>query len=307
MNNPVDYLGIDVSKDRLDVHFQGKALSVPNRPEGFAQLRDRFGSQAHWLCEASGPYHLPLLAYAQQHGLAISVLNPRQVRDFARAQGILAKTDALDARVLAHYGRLFQPAPTLPLPAGWADLAALIALRLQLLDMATAQKNRLAQHPHPFSAKLLRAHLRQLQAHLLRVQRQLDQLVCSHPDLQAKCQRLTQVKGVGTITALSLLAALPELGSLSRTQLAALSGTAPLNRDSGQGRGHRSTWGGRAHARRALYMAALVASRRNPVLAEVYRRLRSNGKCPKVALTALMRKLAIHLNSLLRQPCPSTS
>jgi len=307
MKQSKDYLGIDVSKEQLYCQLGSKSFLVANHSKGFAQLLAQLKTHPgplQLICEATGPYHLALVAAIQKARLAISVVNPRQVRDFARAKGILAKTDRIDAKVLCSYAEAMSPAPTAQLPAAWHQLSELIHRRTVLIDMITAEKNRLAQNPSPTIAKLLTTHLRQLQKQLKAIEESCQQLLKQHQELHDKCHRLTQVKGVGLITALSLLASMPELGSLSRNQAAALSGTAPLNCDSGQFRGPRSTWGGRAAVRRALYMAALVASRHNPILKSFYQRLIAAGKKPKVALTAVMRKLVIFLNSSLK-PQPS--
>ena len=241
-----------------------------------------------------------LMGSLQKAAVTVSVVNPGQVRHFAKAKGILAKSDKIDAKVLVEYAQAIKPRPTPPLPDYWHRLVELMQRRSVLVEMTTAEKNRLAQNPSPAIAKWIGAHLRQILAQVKQVEQACRQLLTQNPELEQKCQCLIQVKGVGLITALSLLASMPELGTLSRTQVAALSGTAPLNRDSGQMRGVRTTWGARVNARCALYMAALVASRSNPVLAPVYNRLVANGKKPKVALVALMRKLVIYLNSLLK-------
>lgn len=307
MNPSADYLGIDVSKNYLDCHWQGKNLQVPHTPKGWAHLRSLTASASdpvRWICEASGPYHLPLVAFAQQHGIDICVVNPRQVRDFARAKGILAKTDQLDARVLVDYGQALHPRRTGALPACWSSLTALMSYRCSLMGSLTAEKNRMAQHLPTTVLSCIRAHLRHLQRLLTKIDQQLDALVRSEPLLWQRYEKLTTVSGVGRVTALALLAGMPELGSLSRAAVAALSGTAPLNRDSGQRRGARITWGGRSQVRSALYMAALVASRHNTVLKEFYNRLIANGKKPKLALTALMRKLIVYLNASLKNLSP---
>lgn len=306
MIGSIDYYGIDVSKNQLDGRFAGKASALPNSPKGFARIiaqARKHSGKVHVVCEATDPYHLPLVAALQKAGVTVSVVNPRQVRDFAKAKGILAKTDKIDALVLVAYAKAIVPGPTPILPAYWHALVDLVGRRSVLIDMITAEKNRLAQNPSPTLAKFIRQLLKKIQLQLKKVDQACLDLLAQNPPLNQKCQKLVEVKGVGLVTALSLLASMPELGSLSRTQAATLSGTAPLNCDSGQMRGLRSTWGGRANARCSLYMAALVASRRNPILTAFYNRLIANGKKPKVALVALMRKLVIHLNSLLKPLC----
>jgi transposase len=306
MTHLVDHYGIDVSKDKLDGRLRGKASILPNNSKGFARIIARAAKHSgkiHVVCEATGPYHLPLVAALQKAGVTVSVVNPRQVRDFAKAKGILAKTDKIDAQVLVEYAKAINPRPTPPLPAYWHALVDLVGRRSALIEMVTAEKNRLAQNSSPAIAKFIRDHLKQLALHLKKIEHACLDLLAQNPALAQKCQVLVAVKGVGQVTALSILASMPELGSLSRTQAATLSGTAPLNCDSGKMRGARITWGGRANARCSLYMSALVASRRNPVLSAVYNRLIANGKKPKVALVALMRKLVIYFNSLLKPLC----
>jgi len=306
MNKKVQYLGVDVAKAKLDVDLHSKVIQVSNDPKGFAALKKfltKFELSIHIIVEASGPYHLPLVAWLQSHDITVSVVNPRQVRDFAKSKGQLAKTDTIDSRLLSQYGTERQPKPTPALPECWQLLAGLVDRREQILSMITAESNRL-DHQHPQVAKLLRSHLRQLKAQLAKVDEQLKELVAENPDLKLRHDTMTQVLGVGTVTALGLLAAVPELGTLNRAQAATLTGTAPLNRDSGTWRGHRTTWGGRKKARKALYMAAIVASRHNPPLRAFYQRLIAQGKRPKVALVAIMRKLVILLNSMLKSLNP---
>jgi len=302
------YVGMDIAKATLDLH----ALSLPhpqtsqfaNSVAGHRRVvrwLDRLGA-AHVVCEASGGYERPVVTALQQAGVAVSVLNPRQARDFARAQGRLAKTDRLDAQVLAQFGRCLQPAATAAPSLAQRQLAELVARRQQVQQLRMAEHNRLEHTTHP-------AVRRQLQRHLLGLDRQLEQLqtwitelIGTEPTLAHKVARLCAVAGVGRITAAVLLATMPELGTLNRRQAAALAGVAPFNRDSGPRRGHRLIGGGRAVARRALYMAALVAAFKNPRFHRFYQRLITAGKAPKVALVAVMRKLIILLNQLLKNP-----
>jgi transposase len=256
----------------------------------------------HVVCEASGGYERPVVLTLQQAALAVSVVNPRQARDFARAQGRLAKTDRLDAAVLADYGRCLQPAVSAAPSAAQRQLAELVSRRQQVQQLRSAEHNRLEHITHP-------AVRRQVQRHRLGLDRQLEQLdawitelVRAEPALAHKVARLCAVVGVGRITAVVLLATMPELGALNRRQAAALVGVAPFNRDSGPRRGHRLIGGGRSVARRALYMAALVAAFANPRFIVFYQRLIAAGKAPKVALVAVMRKLIILLNQLLKNP-----
>lgn len=309
MNGQNDYIGIDIAKAHLDIHMAGKTRQIPNNPKGFAALRRSLQNSSSLptvICEASGTYHQALVDYLHQHQIPVAVVNPRQVRDFARAKGLLAKTDKIDARVLVDYGRAFNPSLTEPLPEYWQELRDLVDRRENLKTMIVAEKNRLATAQRPQIKKLIKAHLRQIQTQINQIEIMIKDLSDKNPPLKMRVEILTQTKGVGFITSACLLADMPELGQLNRAQVASLSGTAPLNRDSGTIRGRRITWGGRSKARSALYMAALVASRYNPVLKHIYQKLIARGKKPKVALVALMRKLIIYLNSQLKSLEPIT-
>ncbi len=214
MNAKVQYLGVDVAKAKVDVDLHTKVIQVSNDPKGFAALKKfltKFESSIHIIVEASGPYHLPLVAWLQSHDITVSVVNPRQVRDFAKSKGQLAKTDTIDARLLSQYGAERQPKATQALPECWGLLAGLVDRREQLQSMITAESNRL-EHQLPEVAKFVRAHLRQLKAQLAKVDEQLKHLIAEHPDLKLRHDTMTQVLGVGTVTALGLLAAVPELG-----------------------------------------------------------------------------------------------
>jgi len=306
MSQPLCHLGVDVSKAALDLHHLTKSWQVPNSPQGFRKLIAYLKKHpARVVCEASGPYHLPLVLALQKAKLEVCVVNPRQVRDFAKSRGILAKTDTLDARVLTLYADSCPPRTTAPLPSEQLLLAAWVDRRQQLVDQRTAEANRTEPCLPPPVAKHLRDSIRLLNRRIAQVEKKIQQLLAKCPQLNQRVQCLKSVKGVGSITATAVVAAIPELGSLNRGQVAALTGTAPLNRDSGTLKGKRTTWGGRAKVRTALFMAAFCASRHNPVLKALYLRLRLKDKPHKVALTALMRRLAIHLNSLLKQSLPA--
>lgn len=301
------FVGVDVSKDALDVAFSDGAppLRLANDPAGHAGLAERCrqAGVALIVLEATGGYERPVAAALAAAGLPVAVVNPRQVRDFARAVGRLAKTDALDAAVLARFAEAIRPEPR-PLPDGNArELRDLLARRRQLVELRSAEANRL-----PRSRGAVRGSVEALLAEIGRqldaIDRDLDRLLRSCPVWREKEDLLRGVPGVGPQTARALLADLPELGRCSRQQVAALVGVAPLHRDSGTLRGRRTTWGGRANVRTALYMAALVASRRNPVIKAHYDRLLAAGKRKKVALVACMRKLLVILNALLRDRKP---
>lgn len=299
------YLGLDIAKRTLDLspHPLLKTRSYANDPAGhralLAALR-RITGPVQLVCEATGGYEHQLLVALHSAHVPVTLVNPRQVRDFARARGLLAKTDTLDAAVLADYGRLFQPAPAAPRTPTQQRLQELVARRQELLDLLIQEQNRSEHHHDRFVAREARRLVVTLRRHLEQIEAELAALEQADPKLAAQVQRLSAIQGVGQRTAWLLLAALPELGSFARGQAAALAGLAPYNHDSGPRRGQRHIARGRPLARSALYMAALVAARRNPVLAPFYQRLRANGKPAKVALVALMRKLAELANLLLK-------
>lgn len=233
----------------------------------------------------------------------MTVTNPRQVRDFAKATGQLAKTDVLDAQILARFAEAVRPALR-PLPDEITlELRALIGRRRQITEMLTAEKNRLSRAPRRIQ-KRIEAHIRWLQSELERADEDLDQTIRQSPVWREQEDLLKSVPGIGPVVSRTVLAELPELGNLNRKQIAALVGVAPLNWDSGLLRGRRAVWGGRSHVRTALYMAALTASRRNPVIRDFYKRLRAAGKAPNVALVACMRKLLVILNAMIRHRVP---
>lgn len=297
------HIGIDVSKASLDVavHQTGAFCSLRNNPAGIRSLvaRLRRLQPQLVLLEASGGYERRLLDALAAAGLPVALVNPRQLRDFARATGILAKTDKIDALVLARFAATVRPELRRLSDARERDLSALQARRRQLIEMLTAEKNRL-EKTSPRVAREMRDHIRNLERRVEALDKELQDLVRSCPDWRLKEQLLRGVPGIGPVLASTLLADLPELGTLNRHQIAALVGVAPLNRDSGTLRGKRSIWGGRSHVRAALFMNALVASRFNPVIKAFYQRLCALGKPKKVALVACMRKLLTILNSMLR-------
>jgi len=308
----VKFVGVDVAKDHLELF--GPGLKLPtrlnNRPKTIAAwLRRLLASHPviHVVCESTGGCENALLRACWQAKVPVSQLNPARVRAFARSQGLLVKTDAIDARVLADYGRLFTPAPTLEPSAQQVRLAELVARREDLKTQRVAESNRLSYLADVALRRMIKDHLRWLDRHIAQIEKLMEKTISEDPVLCHKREVLVATQGVGHLIAATLLADLPELGSLSRQAAPALAGVAPFNRDSGTLRGKRSICGGRATARKALYMAALVASRYNPILRDFYQRLLAKGKAPKVALTALMRKLVVHLNSQLKihPPLPS--
>ena len=293
------FVGIDVSKDCLDVAVRptGEAWQVSHDSRGISGLVERLGELAPQLVvlEATGGMEMALAGELAASKLAIAVVNPRHVRDFARAAGKLAKTDALDAQVLAHFAEAMRPACR-PLPdAASQELRALVARRRQLVEMITAEKNRLRTAAPRIRPKV-KEHIRWLEGSLVDLDRDMEDFMRSSPMWRDKDQLLRSTPGVGPVVSMTLLSDLPELGALNRGEIAALVGVAPFNRDSGALRGKRTVWGGRRQVRAALYMAALVATRYNPVLRDFYQRLCEAGKPKKVALTACMRKLLTILN-----------
>jgi transposase len=301
------YLGLDIAKLTLDASpFVGLPnTSLPHNAPGHRRLINAITRSSHpvqIICEASGGYEHSLLEALQRAQIPFSLVNPRRVRDFARASGLLAKTDRIDAVVLAKYGQMFHPSPTsMPSPAQ-KHLKALVVRRQEILGLLTQEERRNEHHHDPFIRRQAQSLQKTLKKHLERIQEEIGSLEQADAVLHEKVQRLSSVQGIGQCTARLLLAALPELGTLERGQGAALAGLAPYNHDSGPFRGQRHIAHGRPLARQALYMAALVAARRNPILTPFYQRLRDNGKPAKVALVALMRKLVELANRLLKDP-----
>jgi transposase len=305
------FVGIDVSKARLDVHVlpAGTAFAVPNDPAGIADLAARLAPLgcAGVVLEATGGLEVPALAALTAAGLPVAAVNPRQARDFAKACGRLAKTDAVDAHTLALFADRVRP-PARPVPdADTQALQALLARRRQLLEMRVAEENRLAAARDPAVRKDLQAHIAWLDRRAAGLDAELTAAIQRTPAWRAKDDLLRSAPGVGPVVARTLLADLPELGTLSGKQVAALVGLAPVARDSGTRHGRRVIAGGRATVRSALYMAALSAARHNPALRVVRDRLRAAGKAAKVILVAVARKLLVTLNAMLRDQKPWTA
>ena len=297
------YVGIDVSKSRLDVGVRpgGDGWSVSYDEAGIKDLASRLESlrPAAVLLEATGGLELPLVASLAAAVLPVVVVNPRQVRDFAKATGRLAKTDSLDAHVLAHFAEAVRPAVRPLRDADTQELISLTTRRNQVMTMLVAERNRLGP-AIPAVRPRIQAHIVWLEQELADLDKTTRQTIRQSPVWREKDDLLRSVPGVGEQLSLTLLAHLPELGALDRKQIAALVGVAPINRDSGKMRGKRSVWGGRARVRAVLYMGALVGSRHNPVLRSLYQRLLTAGKPRKVALTACMRKLLTTLNAMVK-------
>jgi transposase len=307
MGGTAVFVGIDVAKAQLDLaqRPEGPGRVVPHTESGITTVvtQLRTVKPALIVLEATGGLERALVRALVEAALPVVVVNPRQVRDFAKATGQLAKTDTLDAHVLARFAEAVRPTLR-PVPdAPTQELAALIARRRQLVEMLTAEKNRLGSASKRVQ-KRIQAHLDWLTMELARVNDDLDQAIRHSPIWQEQEDLLQSVPGVGPVLTRTLLAELPELGTLNRKQIAALVGVAPLNRDSGTLRGTRKVWGGRAQVRAVLYMGALVAARFNPVIRAFYHRLRAVGKAKKVVLTACMRKLLTILNAMLKHRTP---
>lgn len=302
------FVGIDVAKDRLDIHVHpsGERLSVATDEAGLAALVSRLQALAPALIalEATGGYEIDAAVALASAGLPVAVVNPRQIRDFARAHGQLAKTDTLDARIIALFADAVRPAPRPLADAQRQQLGELVTRRRQLLDMLGAEMNRRRLVRDRRVRQRVDAHIAWLEQALQELEHDLRDTIRSSPVWRETDDLLRSVPGVGPVTAYTLIADLPELGHLGRRQIAALVGVAPLNRDSGLLRGRRMIAGGRPAVRRTLYMAALPATRCNPVIARFYRRLVEAGRPPKLALTAAMRKLLTILNAMLRDRRP---
>jgi transposase len=301
------FVGIDVSKKSLDVAFRptGEVLSVTNDEVGISTLVTRLTLEERALVvlEATGGLEVPLASALALAGVAVSVVNPRQMRDFARAIGQLAKTDSIDAAVIARFAEAIRPEPR-QLPDEQAVLlSAIVARRRQLLEMLVMEQNRLATTPIKLR-KGVQEHIDFLRKRVKDADKDLRDHLRESPLWREKDDLLRSVPGVGPVVSASLVANLPELGRMNRKQIAALVGVAPFNRESGQYKGRRAISGGRADVRSPLYMAALTATRRNPVIASFYKRLVEAGKPKKVAIVACMRKLLVAVNAMVRDNQP---
>ena len=302
------YIGVDVSKSWLDVHVNpsGDSFRVEYTASGLEQLVSRLSKLRSGLLvlEATGKYEAVAAASLASSGFKVAVVNPRQVRNFAHATGRLAKTDRLDAEAIALFGEAVKP-KVRPLPNEQeAQFSELLARRRQLIEMLVSENNRLKGVASRKVGRSIKVHITWLKGALGRADDDLSDAVESSPVWRAKEALLRSVPGVGKVTSITLLAGLPELGSLSSKEIASLVGVAPMNRDSGLMRGKRTISGGRSAVRTALFMAALVASRRSPQLAPFYQRLVEGGKPKKVALVAVMRKLLITLNAVIARGTP---
>jgi transposase len=307
MSTPTLYVGIDVSKNRLDGACRpGESFQAGNDPQGIRSLVERLRGLpvALIVLEATGGLELPAVAALAAAHLPVAVVNPRQVRDFAKAVGRLAKNDRIDAAILAWFAEAVKP-PVRPLPADETRaLDALLARRSKLLEMRVMEQNRLSSCRDSAVRADLQAHIDWLNQRISQADRDLGQAIRRQPLWQARDDLQQSIPGIGPVVSRTLLAALPELGQLSGRKVAALVGLAPFDDESGRRRGVRRVAGGRAEVRAKLYMAALVAARRNPVLRDFYQRLRRSGKKAKVALTAVARKLLTIVNAVVRSGRP---
>lgn len=302
------FIGIDVSKRVLEVaaHQSDYQYRCANKASAFGELIVELTKlrPALIVLEATGGLEIPVVAALHTASLPVVVVNPRQVRDFAKALGQLAKTDRLDARVLAHFAAAIKPPPRPIKSKDELELDALVSRRGQLIEMLTAEKNRRGSAATDKVRKEIKEHIDWLEQRIAELDEQIKSLLKSSSRWQSKDRVLQSVPGIGPVVSFSMLADLPELGALNRQQISKLVGVAPLNCDSGQQRGTRHIYGGRARVRCMLYMAALSATRYNPVIKEFYLRLLARNKPFKVAITACMRKLLAIINIMIRDSTP---
>jgi transposase len=302
------FIGIDVSKEHLDVHLlpQGRAFRVTNDEAGLRRFDDELKDVADCLvvAEATGSYPRLLAAHCVETGRTIAIVNPRQAKDFMKGIGQLAKNDRLDARGLAHFGQTANPRPREIPPENQDELKQLVARRQQLVRFQVAEKNRQQQVSVKLAKRSIEKLLKVLRHQIDELDDEIAKLVADDEQWKHRDRLIKSVPGVGPVTSTTLIAELPELGKLSRQAIASLAGLAPFCRDSGKHRGQRSIWGGRKPVRTVLYMAAVTAIRCNPVIMQFARRLKAAGKKSKVILTACMRKLLVILNQLVKSNSP---
>ena len=298
------FTGLDIAKSSLQLHLGGQFHRLSNNTKGHQRLLKylRVHPAVHIICEATGGYEQAVVQLLQAAAVPVSLIEAGRIRHFAKAKGLRAKTDPIDAAVLTQYGSAMRPAPTPPRSAQQQRLAQLSLRRRQLIDLKVMEQNRAEHYSDPFSQKQSQQLLRLLEKQIACCDQELAELVSQDQQLQAKTSRLDKIPGVGPATAVMVLAQMPELGQLSSQAAAALAGLAPYNQDSGAQAGIRHIYGGRKAVRCALYMAALSAVRHDRILKTFYMRLRLAGKKPIVALTACMRKLIVLMNHLLKNP-----
>jgi transposase len=296
------YIGVDVAKATLQVHLQGSQFQFNNTPKGRTQLCTKVQTLAgaHVVCEATGGYEQPMVQALHKAKTLVSVVNPARVRAAALAKGQRAKNDPIDAQGLTDYGQRFQPQPTPPVSKVQGQLSALAQWLQQLTQAKAIAKTQAEHHQEPFVRQQHQALIEHYESQIERVEARIQKLMDKDQALRQRVQCLDAIEGVGLRTAVLVLAHMPELGQLNRQQAAALAGLAPWTRDSGTMKGLRCIGGGRTEVRIALYMASLSAIKSNPILREFFQRLKGKGKPGKVALTAVMRKLLIHMNHQLK-------
>ncbi len=303
-----NFIGIDVAKAEFEIKESGsqKTYSERHTQTGIRRIVRRMAAIQPTLVvmEATGGLEKALARDLAAAGIRVAIINPRQIRDFARSLGRLAKTDGIDAEIIALYAERIRPEPRELPNANTELLDALLTRRRQLIHMMAAEKNRIQQTASAAIRRSIRAVIRSFEKEIESLNRSVDSLLASCPEMQAKTKLLQSVNGVGAIVAQTLIASVPELGKVGKRQIAALIGVAPINRDSGTMRGSRTTWGGRSQVRTILYMATLSAIRGNPQIRAFYKRLVASGKKKMVALVACMRKLLVVLNAIVKHGTP---
>lgn len=296
------YCGIDVSKKNLDAFIQGKTMRFANTVKGVDQLLKNAGS-LHYVFESTGGYERLAAWRLLEAGQTVSIVNPGRVREFAKSIGQIAKTDRIDAQVISRFAELTCPRETRLPNEDQRRLTVLVERRQQLVEMRNAESNRLETAGEPEARKMIQKHCRWIEKQIASIEQAIDSTIKKNDQMHLKAQRVRRIEGLGPVCASTLLAVIPEIGTLSRKEAAALAGVAPYNRDSGTFRGRRHICGGRKRLRACLYMAAVCASLHNPHLKRFYHRLVKENHCPKkVALTAVMRKLIIAANSVVKNP-----
>lgn len=293
------WIGVDVAKDAIDVAVGTGMMHIPRTVEGLAQWAASIAPTSCVVMESTGGYEQGVAAALRARGIAVSIVNPRQVRDFAKATGQLAKTDRIDARILAQFGAALRPRVTVALATDAQALRALLDRRRQLVDTRTAEKNRRKQAPEAIIGSI-DDHIEWLDEQIDVIDRAIADAVHARAALRTAVARFQTAPGVGRVVAATLVTHLPELGTLDRKQVAALAGLAPFARDSGQSRGRRAIWGGRAEVRAMLFLAARVAARWDAHLRGFYERLLAHGKSKKAAFAAVARKLLVAINAMAR-------
>jgi transposase len=300
------YVGIDVSKKQLDVVINtNNYLCVANDESGFKKLNRWLSNKINTLVvmEASGGYEKSVAKWLKQEGYSVAVVNAKRVRDYAKAAGKLAKTDSIDAQMIMKYGQAFNPKPQALASQLQEELADYASRRAQVVKMIAMEKHHLEAGSDKMK-KLIRKHIQVLEKEVACIEKEQEEIIKKDADLEKKLNQLDAIKGVGKITAIHVITQLPELGTLTKKEVAAIAGVAPFNRDSGMMRGQRTVWGGRTILRSALYMAVLSAKKSNPALKIFYERLVAAGKAKKVAIVACMRKLIIIMNAMMRDGQP---